>query len=342
MATLVGELDARPISRTGRGLVPIGRPGCVIFRCHAHSERSVVCARMEIMVTGFWQQVLDSDMAVPNERPLNELTAELVGMLGSTNPVERDEIAFPVLASWVTDGVYDDLLVTFGDALANGLRQGLGNHDDDTVFRRSACARVLTECVRRDNVAHVLPGDAVVTWADRALGWYVREADLRGWVDGKGWAMSVAYGADLIGALGQSRHLGRVHLGILLDVLAERVLASSGRSLTDGEDDRCAAAALMILQRNLLDSDELDLWVDRLGRGMVRPRAYNPEAWPSPSARNTSAFVRALYLHLAIGIHPSDSTLSFDEPPECRADLLLSLLAVVPRLTPWLHAPQQR
>jgi hypothetical protein len=78
---------------------------------------------MEIMVTGFWQQVLDSDMAVPDERPLNELTAELVGMLGSTNPVERDEIAFPVLANWVTDGVYDDLLVTFGDALATGLRQ---------------------------------------------------------------------------------------------------------------------------------------------------------------------------------------------------------------------------
>ena len=56
------------------------------------------------MVAGFWQQVLDSDMAVPDERPLNELTAELVGMLGSTNPVERDEIAYPVLATWVGRG----------------------------------------------------------------------------------------------------------------------------------------------------------------------------------------------------------------------------------------------
>jgi hypothetical protein len=191
-------------------------------------------------------------------------------------------------------------------------------------------------------VANVLPADAIVNWADRALGWYVREADLRGWVEGKGWAMTVGYGADLIGALAQSRHLGRDHLSILLDVVAERVLASSARILTDGEDDRCAAAALIILQRNLLGSDELDVWVERLGRGMVRPRAYNPQAWPSPSARNTSAFVRALYLHLAIGIRPRDATLSFDEPPECRADLLLSLLAVVPRLTPWLHVPQQR
>ena len=128
-----------------------------VFRRDAHSVRRVVCARMEIMVAGFWQQVLDSDMAVPDERPLNELTAELVGMLGSTNPVERDEIAYPVLATWVAEGVYDDLLVTFGDSLAERPAAGLGNHDDDTVFRRSSCARVLTECVRRDNVAHVLP-----------------------------------------------------------------------------------------------------------------------------------------------------------------------------------------
>lgn len=294
------------------------------------------------MVARFWQQVLDSDMAVPNERPLNELTAELVGMLGSPNPVERDEISFPVLATWVGDGVYDDLLVTFGDSLADGLRQGVGSHDDDSVFRRSSCARVLTECIRRDNVAHVLPVDAVVNWADRALGWYVREQDIRGFVEGKGWAHTVAYGADLISALAQSHHLGKAHLAILLEVLAERVLASSTRILTDGEDDRCAAAALTILQRNVIDSDELDAWVERLGRGMVRPRGYSPAAWPSPSARNTSAFVRALYLHLAIGIRPRNATISFDEPPECRADLLLSLLAIVPRLTPWLHLPQQR
>jgi hypothetical protein len=292
---------------------------------------------MEIMVAGFWQQVLASDMAVPGERPLNELTAELVAMLGSTNPVERDEIAYPVLATWVSEGVYDDLLVTFGDSMADALRQGVGNHGDDTVFRRSFSALVLAECVLRDNVAHVLPRDAVVNWADRAIAWFVREQDLRGWVDEKGWAHAVAHGADLLRALAESRHLEAAHLEVLLDVLGERMLASSSRTLTDGEDDRCAYAALTILQRNLLTSEQLDVWVERIGRGLVRPRAYSPAAWPSPSARNTSAFLRALYIHLAIGIRPRTTTLSFDEPPSCRADLLLSLLAVLPGLTPWLY-----
>jgi len=299
---------------------------------------------MEIMVAGFWQQVLASDMAVPDERPLNELTAELVAMLGSTNPVERDDVAYPVLATWVSEGVYDDLLVTFGDSMADGLRHGTSRHrgddasaEDDSVFRRSFSALVLAECVLRDNVAHVLPRDAVLNWADRAIAWYVREQDLRGWVTDKGWAHAVAHGADLIRALAASRHLDAVQLEVLLDVLGERMLASSARTLTDGEDDRCAYAALTILQRNLLETDQLDVWVERMGRGLVRPRAYSPAAWPSPSARNTSAFLRALYVHLAIGIRPEETTLSFDEPPSCRADLLLSLLSVLPELTPWLY-----
>jgi hypothetical protein len=291
------------------------------------------------MLVGFWQQVLESDMAVPRTRPLNELTAELVTMLGSGNPVERDDIAYPVLASWITEGVYDDLLISFGDSLCDGLMLGLGGHDDDTVFRRSFSALVLAECVRRDNVAHVLPVDTVLNWADRSLGWYVREQDLRGWVDQSGWVRAVANGADLLAALAQSRHMGAMHLGVLLDVIGERMMFSTTRVLTDGEDDRLATAALMILQRNLVPPDHLDTWVESLGQGLIRPRGYSESAWPSPSARNTSAFIRALYVHLAIGIHPADATISFVEPAECRADLLLSLLAVIPRLTPRLYSP---
>jgi Protein of unknown function (DUF2785) len=290
------------------------------------------------MLVGFWQHVLDTDMAVPHERPLNELTAELVAMLGSSNPVERDEIAYPVLATWIGEGVYDDLLISFGDSLCDGLLIGLGEHEDDTVFRRSYSALVLAECVRRDNVAHVLPVDVVLNWADRSLSWYVREQDLRGVVDAKGWARAIARGADLLAAFAQSRHLGSVHLGVLLDVMCERMMFSSTRVLTDGEDDRLAQAALMILQRNQVSQDQLDTWVESLGQGLIRPRGYSQDAWPSPSARNTSAFIRALYVHLAIGIRPASATISFNEPPECRADLLLALLTVIPRLTPGLYS----
>ena len=93
----------------------------------------------------------------------------------------------------------------------------------------------------------------------------------------------------------------------------------------------------MILQRNLVGTEQVESWVADLGKLLVRPRGYSEDSWPSPSARNTSAYLRALYIHLAIGVHPIDATISFAEPPDCRADLLLALLAVLPLLTPPLY-----
>ncbi len=291
------------------------------------------------MTRGFWQQVLESDMAVPAERSLNELTAELVTMLGSTNPVERDEIAYPVLATWLSEGVYDDLLVSFGDSIAHGLVVGLGKTRDDSVFRRSFSALILAECVTRDNNALLLPVDVVLNWAERAIGWFTREQDLRGWVPGKGWAHAVAHGADLMGALASSRHVQAVHLGVLLEVIAERLVAATPTVLVDGEDDRLATATLTVMQRNLVDADQLDTWVETMGKALQRPRGHAADhTWPTPAARNTSTFLRSLHAHLAIGISPVEATVSFAEPPESRGDLLLALLRTIPRFTPHMYS----
>ena len=59
---------------------------------------------------------------MPTDRPLPDLTAELTTMLGSTDPVVRDEIAYPILATWVSAGVYDDLLAGLGDGMAAAIR----------------------------------------------------------------------------------------------------------------------------------------------------------------------------------------------------------------------------
>lgn len=290
------------------------------------------------MAGGFWQRVLESEMAVPDDRPLPELTAELVTMLGSTDPVERDQVAFCVLAAWIADGVYDDLLVSFGDSICNGLRVDLGMPEGDAVFRRSFSALVLASCVERDNVAHLVPIDVALKWAERSIEWFTRERDLRGWVDGKGWAHSVAHGAELVTALARSRHLDADQLGVLLDVIAERLTTHATRVLVDGEDDRLAYAALAVMQRNLLDSGWLEDWVQTLAAAAeVETSPLEKPAGAEFAARNTSNFLRALYAHLSIGISPADAPTDFVEMPACRPDVLLALLHAIPRFTPWLY-----
>ncbi|WP_235735881.1 DUF2785 domain-containing protein [Nocardioides alcanivorans] len=176
------------------------------------------------MASGYWDQVRASGLEVPPDRPLDDLTAELTAMLGSTDPLRRDRTAYEVLAGWISRGVYDDLLPGLGDGMVAGLRAGVGEAGTDSVFRRSFSALVLTECLERDNRANILTPDRVLTWGDRIAAWLLDERDTRGFVKGKGWAHALAHGADAISALADSTHVELTELTVLLDVLGERVL----------------------------------------------------------------------------------------------------------------------
>ena len=264
------------------------------------------------MVSGFWERVVTAGHEVPTDRSLGDLTAELVSMLGSPDPEQRDRIAYATLATWIGRGVYDELLVGLGDGMAAGLENGLGENGTDTVFRRSFSVLALAECIERDNQEHLLPPSRILRWGDRVAAWYVREQDLRGYVPGKGWAHAAAHGADAIGVLARARSFGLPELTVLLDVLADRLLLPTDALLVHGEPDRMAAAVVAILRRNVVP---LRCW-SRGWPGWPRERAATRSDGVASEAFNVQQFLRALHLQLAAGT----------ARPEVRSDLLLALV----------------
>lgn len=266
------------------------------------------------MVSTFWEQVMANGLKVPDDRPLDELTTELTRMLGDPDPAVRDGVAYPTFTTWLAEGVYDDLLGGLGDGMAAGLEVGLGENGTDTVFRRSFSALVLGECIGRDNRVHLIPAEAILTWGDRIATWLIRERDLRGHVPGKGWAHAVAHGADALGTLAEAESVGRLELTVLLDVLADRLLAPTEYHLVNGEPDRLAAASMRILRRNLLDLDVLEPWVARLAH-RASPTGHD-ESDPYLVTGNVQNYLRAMYLQLALA----------PDPPACRSDLLLVVI----------------
>jgi len=280
------------------------------------------------MSTGYWEQVQKAGFEVPSDRPLDELTAELTAMLGSTRPEVRDGTAFPALATWIANGVYDDLLAGLGDGMVAGLSVGVGEDGTDSVFRRSFSVLILGACIERDNERHLLPGAKILEWGDRAMTWFLTERDTRGYVPEKGWAHTVAHGADTLGALAESPHLAGPEHTVLLDIVAERLLDQPADApLASGEPDRLAAAVMQVLRRNTLGVDALEPWVHRIGA------AANPFHGPvdhDPYALTAApqAFLRALFLHLSLG----------HEPPAVRPDLLLVVIEAL-RMT---NAPYLR
>ncbi len=278
-----------------------------------------------------WQAVLADDFRVPTGASLPELTEELTTMLGSTDPEVRDGLAYPTLATWVSRGVYDDLLPGLGDGMAAGLTVGLGEVEGDHVFRRCFSALILAECIARDNGRPLVLGGKVLQWGDAIATWLLREKDTRGYVPGKGWAHAVAHGADGLAVLASSPHLSTAEQTVILDVIADRLLAPTDRVLTNGEPDRLAGATLAVLRRNSVPMTVIEPWINRLAAGAT-PVVVDDGTDPHLLTGNTQAFLRSLYLQLALG----------GKPPAVRADLMLELVGALRQTNGSLFSHQVR
>ena len=282
------------------------------------------------MPSGFWEQVVADGLKVPQDRSLVEMTEDLTRMLGDPDPEVRDGIAFPTMATWIDEGVYDDLLGGLGDGMCHGLDIGLGDIESDTVFRRSFSALILTECIDRTTRAGLGGPDVVLRWGDRIMSWYSRERDLRGFVPGKGWAHAVAHGADALGALARSPVLGRLELTVILDVIADRLLAPTEAFFVCGEGDRLAFATMHLLRRDVLGIDVLEPWVARLAAGAVGRGSINRN--PYMVAGNVQGYLRSLHLQLSLGTAASGH-------PTVRSDLLLVLAEKLRATNPAYFGP---
>ena len=170
----------------------------------------------------------------------------------------------------------------------------------------------------------------MLEWGDRLATWLLRERDLRGFVPGKGWAHAVAHGADALGTLARSPHVGANELTVVLDVIADRLLLPVDRLFTNGEPDRLAAATMEVLRRNRLPLKVVEPWIARLVAGAGHPRSSYDDRDPHLAGGNAEAFLRALHLQLALG----------PRPPEVRSDLLLVVVDALRTTNP--HYLQQR
>lgn len=274
---------------------------------------------------GYWETVVARGCSVPEDRPLDDMTVELVELLGDPDPHLRDDLALRVICSWIAEGIYDDLLGALGDGVSEGLRAGLGEEGNRAVLRRSFSARVLAAAIDRDSVRPILLPGSVLDWGDRGLSWLIAERDLRGHVPGAGRAHAMLHGAELLRALALSRHLDEGGLMVLLDTLADRLLRPTTHAFVSKEEDRLAYATMALLHRDLVDMALLDPWVERLAAGWS---AVGEPGEPVPAeALNTMSFARALHLQLLLGVRATDAAADriFFSRPSVRVDLLAAL-----------------
>jgi hypothetical protein len=276
----------------------------------------------------FWERVVATDYARPADRRLDDMTVELVELLGASDPHLRDHIGLGVLLAWTARGVYDDLLPGLGDGLTDGLRTGAGESGTHSVLRRSFSARAVAAVIDRDTARPRVHPETILAWGDRGLAWLSTERDLRDRIPDAGRVHAIAHGADLVGALARSRHLDEGGLMVLLDAVADRLLTPTEAVFVSREEDRLAYATMSLLHRDVVDLSLLEPWVARLSETWAG--AWERGEPIQANTLNTIAFVRALHLQLLLGVLPSDPTgRAGRRSPGIRIDLLALLQAAL-------------
>lgn len=228
---------------------------------------------------------------------MTSLPAELdalVSDLRSPDPEVRDGGAYSSLARLAEEGGLDDHLVDLGSRALTLLT-------DREIQARSFGALLLALVASRDNATSRATGDAVRGWLDGLVRWYADEPDTRGYDPSLGWLHAVAHGADAAGELAASPRLGRDDLRRLLDLLVRRTTAATEQHWLQDEDDRVAVAMVAVLQRDLLDADDVRAAVDALASAW-RSAAPGPVA---AGTDNTVRLCRTVHLQLVLGIRPA-------------------------------------
>ena len=226
-------------------------------------------------------RVIANDERPPQGEWVAELT-RAARLARLADPELRDEFAYRILAAGSTRQYGGEQLRAMAKQMTANLEAGLGEQDTDSVYLRTYSVLILMEIVAFDNASPFLDQADLDGFLEAALGYLLRERDLRSWVPGPGWANAVGHAADLFMMLARSPHLGATELQRILDAIADRLLTPAPAVFVHHEDERLAYAALNVLRRNLVDRAWLVAWLDRFAA------APGQESWRSAYASEAS------------------------------------------------------
>jgi len=250
----------------------------------------------------FWL-ALTKDCTVPAGESAAGLVREAINLLGSPDPVWRDDVGYGVIVSCV----YQKRLLDAGqrreiiDTLTGNLRRGIGEAGTDTVLLRSFSALDLSILVALELQDPVLDDSGYRRLLDDALAYLAAERDLRGIDPRVGWIHATAHTADLLKFLARDPRFTPADQVRLLDAAWLRMTAPETPVFTHAEDERLAAALLSVTRRPDFDPVSLEPWLDRFVT--LEKRVWQqspPEAAALDAAQNARNLLRSLHLLLAL------------------------------------------
>lgn len=190
---------------------------------------------------------------------------ELMPYLGSVDPVLRDDL--------VLTGIYEimDFYELTNENLENILNiclseeylfNRIGSIGEDAVFKRTFSVLVIVGILYIDSEKdrRFLCEEQILNVYHAIMNYYRRERDLRGYVEGKGWAHATAHTADCLFYLAENDFIQHNELIKILQIIREKI-GIYNYVYINGEDERITTAVMSVLNRNIISVEEVNQWI---------------------------------------------------------------------------------
>ncbi|MCM3006472.1 DUF2785 domain-containing protein [Priestia koreensis] len=194
----------------------------------------------------------------------DELIDHMLHHIGSTDAELRDELIYGTFARLIRGGHLENyqlqhMLKTCLDD--NHLFYHLSESSGDAVFTRSFSSLVICLLLDQDHQAHFLTKQEIQEITDKSIRYVKEEKDTRGYVEEKGWAHSIAHGADLLASIVEHPSFELTRSEDILLCIQNALF--KGTVYTDDEDERLIVIIERLLKKGLEEA-VLENWIASL------------------------------------------------------------------------------
>ncbi|WP_430509295.1 DUF2785 domain-containing protein [Gottfriedia solisilvae] len=242
------------------------------------------------------ENIRENDYMIPKNESHYEIAKQMLNHIGSVNPYLRDDLIYSTFSKWIKNDVFtpgelrEFLQVSIDD---EHLLFGLGETNTDSVFTRAFSVLIIAVILLKHNEKQFISIEELELVKEHVFLFAKSENDVRGYVEEKGWAHSVAHLADCLDELAKCNDLNENDLRTILELILFRAMESQNVFDCE-EDERLVTAANSILKRDVLSSEEICKWIEQF-QNVNKTGDYMTDYYIKINAKH---FLRSLYFRV--------------------------------------------
>lgn len=263
----------------------------------------------------FKEEILKHELLTIEEKRIVEdatfrdtLIDSMMKHIGSIDPTLRDDLIYTNFAKLIEGGMIPQFkMASMLDIILakEHLLYNIGEEDTDSVFTRSFSSLVVALILANDD-GTLIDAKRLLEVKTAIFEYLNKERDTRGFVENKGWAHSIAHGADMLTALVTHAHF---RMNLLFDVLrAIETCLLKDVVYQDEEEERLIFILEALLEKGM-EKNMLINWIKALSSILKRGQVKQGQTLSFYRSKiNVTNFMKSLYFRLKL-INPDKELL---------------------------------